>query len=178
MARLSVLPAALLAAAVACYFSGCNSASPTADKDTGKATEEGHDHSHEGHDHDHDHAHEGPHGGHLIELGDEEYHGEWTHDEEGKVTIYILDGAAKKTVPIAAETVTIEVKIGDTVKSFDLAAVNRTDGEMPQAFQFEIVDKSLLGALEATKGIEASLKVDVNGKPFVGKIEADHGHAH
>ena len=164
--------ASLLVAAVAVSFSGCNQASPTADKDTGK-------NGHEGHDHAHDHAHEGPHGGHLIELGEEEYHGEWTHDESGKITVYILDGAAKKTVPIAAEKVTIDVKVGDNPKSFDLMAVNRTTGDMPTAFQFETVDKSLLGGLEAAgEGVEASLKVDINGKPFVGKIEHDHGHDH
>ena len=176
MLRTSQWPALLLGLVVSCYLAGCNSASPTADNSTGKATEEGHDHGHEGHDHDH--AHEGPHGGHLIELGEEEYHGEWTHDEGGKVTVYILDGAAKKTVPISADHVTIELKIGDNLKAFDLTAVNRTEGDMPQAFQFEIVDKSLLGALEAAKGIDATLKVDIQGKPFTGKIEADHEHEH
>ena len=164
--------ASLLAVAVVVSFSGCNEASPTADKDTGK---NGAEKGHEGHDHAH--ADHGPHGGHLIELGEEEYHGEWTHDESGKITVYILDGAAKKAVPIAAEKVTIEVKVGDNnPKSFDLMAVNRTTGDMPTAFQFETVDKSLLGGLEAAgEGVEASLSVDINGKPFVGKIE-HHSH--
>jgi len=173
MCRSSIWFASLVAAAFAVTYSGCNTASPTADKATGKATGE-HEHAH-----DHDHAHEGPHGGHLIELGEEEYHGEWTHDDAGKVTVYILDGAAKKTVPIAAEKVTIEVKIGDKVSTFDLPAVNRTTGDMPTAYQFETVEPKLKGALDAAgKGIEASLTVDVNGKPFVGKIAHDAGHEH
>lgn len=173
MSRASVWSIALLASLVVVALSGCNTASPTADKSTGKATDE------HAHDHAHDHPHEGPHGGNLIELGEEEYHGEWTHDDAGKVAVYILDGAAKKTVPIAAEKVTIDVKVGENLTSFDLPAINRTTGDMPTAYQFETVEPKLKGALEAAgKGIDATLKVDINGKPFVGKIEPGHSHDH
>src|SRR5947207_1783574 len=64
-------------------------------------------------DHGHDHVHQGPHKGHLMEIGGEQYHAEWTHDESGKVTFYILDSEAKKEVPIAADEIAIDVKIGD-----------------------------------------------------------------
>src|SRR5437667_11136252 len=47
------------------------------------------------HDHEHDHAHHGPHHGHLMEIGQEEYHAEWTHDESGKIPIYNLGSDAK-----------------------------------------------------------------------------------
>src|SRR3982751_3555980 len=60
----------------------------------------------------HDHAHHGPHNGHLMEIGEEEYHAEWTHDDSGKITFYVLDSDAKKEVPIAADELTIDVKIG------------------------------------------------------------------
>src|SRR3954453_3788032 len=84
----------------------------------------------EAHDHDHDHAHHGPHHGHLMELGEEEYHAEWTHDETGKVTFYILGSDAKKEVPIAAGEITIDVKIGDNPpKTYKLEAVNPTEGK-------------------------------------------------
>src|SRR5689334_20069810 len=61
-------------------------------------------------DHGHEHHHHGPHNGHLMEIGGEEYHAEWTHDESGKVTFYILDSEAKKEVPVAADEITIDVK--------------------------------------------------------------------
>jgi hypothetical protein len=155
-----------LAAVVSLWLAGCNGpANPGA-----KAPKVG-----EGHDHAHDHAHHGPHHGHLMEIGGEEYHAEWTHDETGKVTFYILDADAKKDVPIAAEDITIDVKIGENAAvPYKLAAVNPMDGK---SATFEIVDKQLLGVLETLKspGIVATLKLTINGKAYEQRIE-EHTH--
>src|SRR6476620_7341258 len=103
-----------LTAAVAFSLGGCNKANNSGAGKPGETA----------HDHEHDHVHNGPHHGHLMELGEEEYHAEWTHDESGKVTFYILDSEAKKEVPIAADEITIDVKIGDNApKQYKLAAV-------------------------------------------------------
>ncbi len=73
-------------------------------------------------EHAHAHVH-GPHDGELIELGDEEYHAELIHDDEaGKVTIYILDGAHEKAVPIEAGTITIKMVVNATPVEFKLGA--------------------------------------------------------
>lgn len=170
--RLQLWVPVALAALTPLFLAGCGGSS--SDKPTTEVKDKGHDHAH-----DHDHAHHGPHEGHLIELGEEEFHAEWTHDDAtGKVTIYVLDAAIKKEVPIAAETVTIVVKNKADEKSYELAAVNRTTGEMPTAHQFEIIDKELLGVLETIGGdISATLKIDVNGKKFDGKITLEE-HKH
>src|SRR5436190_22407029 len=119
----------VLAALVGLWLAGCGSANHSE-----KTPKSG-----DGHDHEHEHVHHGPHNGHLMEIGEEEYHAEWTHDESGKVTFYLLDAAAKKEVPIAAEEVVIDVKIGENAsKSYKLAAVNPMDGK---SASFEIVDK-------------------------------------
>src|SRR5262245_5209122 len=131
----------------------------------------------DGHDHAHDHAHHGPHHGHLMEIGGEEYHAEWTHDESGKVTFYILDADAKKEVPIADEKIVIDVKIGENpLQNYELSAVNPKDGK---SATFETVNQGLLGALEAIKSpsIEVTLRVAINGKQYQQKIE-EHEHAH
>lgn len=47
--------------------------------------------------------------GDLVELGNEEFHAEVVHGEAGSVTVYILDSAAKVTVPIDATELTINV---------------------------------------------------------------------
>lgn len=161
----------VLAAMTPVLLGGCGGSGV---KPNESVKEKGHDHSH-----DHDHAHHGPHEGHLIELGEEEFHAEWTHDDAtGKVTIYVLDGAIKKEVPIAAETVAIVVKNKGDEKTYELTAVNRTTGEMPTAHQFEIIDKELVGVLETIGGdISATLKIDVNGKKFDGKITLEE-HKH
>lgn len=164
-------------------LAGCNSSTPPSSPPpvypTHVADHEGHDH---GHSHDHGHAEEGPNGGHLIELGNEEYHAEWVHDDDsGKLTVYILDAEAKKVVPISASTVTIEKKIGDKADKYELLAVGRTEAD-PKTAQFQITDKPLVEALKsAGQGVEANLSVDIDGKPFQGKFEHqehDHHHAH
>lgn len=176
--KIGSLPVAILG--VMFLMAGCNSSPspptvlPTHVEDQG---DHGHDHAH---DHGHDHADDGPNGGHLIELGAEEYHAEWVHDDDsGKLTLYILNGAAKELVPISASSITIEKKIGDKVEKYELPAVGRTDANTTGA-QFEIIDKPLVEALKtAGQGVEATLLVEIEGKAFQGKIEHhDHGHDH
>jgi hypothetical protein len=170
-----------IAAAIVGMILGCNSSppSPPTVYPTHVEDHEGHGHDH-AHDHGHSHAEDGPNGGHLIELGHEEFHGEWLHDDDsGKLTLYILDGTAKKTVPISATSVTIEKKIGDKVDKYELQAVGRSDTSTKSA-QFEITDKPLVEALKtAGQGVDATLIVDIEGKAFQGKIEHhEHGHHH
>jgi hypothetical protein len=174
-----------LVGAVSLWLAGCNPAAPPSSTNGSGTTTDGHDHGHEGHDHAHDHAHHGPHGGELMSIGEEAYHAEWTHDEEGKVTFYILDAEAKKEVPIAAEKITIDVKIGEAEpKTYELMAVNPS-GEPAKTAQFEIVDKDLLGVIEVLKpddkGVTATLNLEIDGTPYSQKIEKeahDHGHDH
>lgn len=150
---------------------GCGG--PTGTKNTKK--EGGTADPHAGHDHS---AH-GPHEGHLVELGEEEYHAEWKEDDDsGKVTVWILDSTAKKTEAIAAESIKISVNVAKEAKEYELPAVDRTTGDKPTAFKFEIVSKELLGQLETPKQTEPKISVDINGKSFVGKIEEHAEHKH
>jgi len=167
---------ACLSGAVALWAVGCGpSTSPKASD--GKVGEHAHDHGAEGHDHAHDHVH-GPHGGHIVELGNEEYHAEWTHADDGTVTVYVLDADAKNEVPIPAEEITIETKIGEKSSTFKLPAVNRSEGDMPKSAKFELVDKGLLGVLESlSEKVTATLKLDVNGKSYEMAITHDE-HKH
>ena len=173
MRRILTLAAVPLALSAALYLAGCNG-------DTAKTNGDG-SAEHDDHGHDHDHAH-GPHGGAIVELGeDHKYHAEWTTEGSGKVAVWILDSEMKKEVPIAAEKVTIETKDPKGANTYELLAVNRTEGDMPTAFQFEIEGSQgteLLGTLEALGGeITATLKADINGDPREGKIEK-HEHKH
>ena len=129
----------------------------------------------------HDHSAKGPHEGHLVELGKEEFHAEWLDDDDsGKVSVWILDSTAKKTVPISAESIKISVSIGASkeTKDYELAAVDRTPGDKPTAFKFEIVSKELVGQLDTPKQTSPKISIDLNGTPFIGKIEEHAGHEH
>ena len=122
-----------------------------------------------------DHPEEGPHKGHLIELGKEEYHAEVTHDEATKtVTIYLLDGAAKKAVPIPAKEIVLNLVVNGKPTQAKLAATPLEGEPAGQSSRFSIVDEAVLEALEAPK-TTGKLNVTIAGKPFVGNVE-HHEH--
>ena len=158
------------AACIAIALTGCpdNTSAP------GTKTADEHSHDHEGHDHAHDHSHAGPHGGKVIEIGNEEYHAEWTHDDSGKVTVYILDASMKNDVPLESDTININVKFGDDAKQYTLEA------ESPMSSKFSIEDKTLVGNLEAlSDAVTATLSLDIKGKHYEAPITAGgHDHAH
>jgi hypothetical protein len=135
--------------------------------------------------HNHAHAEEGPHGGHIIELGTEKHHAELTHDEQShSVGVYILDGAAKQAAPITAESVTINVAQDGEPTQYILPAVAQPNDGAEEASYFEIVSEPLCkivcGESEA-KTTTARISITIDGKPFIGIIETDpheHGHDH
>lgn len=128
-------------------------------------------------DHDHGHASEGPHHGSLIELGNEAYHAELVHSDDGAVTIYILDGSAKTAVPIEAEDVTVNLTHGETAEQFKLPAKPDTSDPSGKSSRFELRDEELASDLDA-EGANARLVVTIDGKQFTGKIAHDHDHGH
>ena len=135
-----------------------------------------HDETNGAHDtHNHPHATIGPNEGHLIELGDEEFHAEWLHDSEsGAVTVIMLDSTATQEVAIAAPGVRINVVIDDKPQQYTLDAVKVTGGK---ASRFRIVAPDLVVALEIGEGVNATLDVEIDGTPYRGEIE-HHAHDH
>lgn len=128
----------------------------------------------------HVHPTEGPHGGELIELGNEEYHAELLHDEQaGTVTIYILDSHAEKVVPIEATELMINMTRDGQAEQFPLAAsAEQTDPEgMSSRF---VSNDAQLGAGLDHEGAGPQLVVTIAGKQFRGHIEHVHadGEAH
>lgn len=128
--------------------------------------------------HNHDHE-EGPHGGHLIELGDEEYHAELVFDEETrKTTIYILDGEAKSPHPIAAEEIELHLEVGDDEAELMLVAVPlENDGE-EKSSRFELAADKLPESVKDEEDFAGHLHVKIGEMEYSGDIEHDHGHAH
>lgn len=158
-------------------FVGCDSGTEQGTKSFDEAAPE--DVTMEEHDHGHDHPSEGPHHGSLIELGKEAYHGELVHDEKsGAITIYILDGAAKSSVPITAESVLVNVKHNGKGQQFTLAAAPEQGDPEGKSSKFTTQDKTL-GELLDEKDTTARLVLEIDGKSFSGEIDAhDHDHDH
>ena len=127
------------------------------------------------HDHEHDHPSEGPHHGHLIELGQDEYHLELTHDDATKtVAIYVLDAAAEKSVPINEKELTISLVVDGKPAQYTLPAAPQADDPEGKSSSFSLADESLCDGWDA-KGATGRISLTINDKPYSGKI--DH-HAH
>lgn len=127
---------------------------------------------------DHGHASKGPHQGALIELGEEEYHGEIVLDDKNHtVTIYLLGANAKDLVAIDAPEVVINLKHGDKPEQFKLKASPLKADPKGKSSRFSLKDEELLHDLDHGHA-QARLRVKIAGKSFIGKIEAgDHDHA-
>lgn len=147
---------------------GCGGGTPT----TVDQSDQGYDAAHDHHGHAH-HAHGagGPHGGNIIELGDEEYHVEWVHnDETGVLTLYVLDSEMREEVPIEASEIRIRRILDDVETSVALPAF----GDEAKSARFEVADKELIEALKmAGKGVDAHLSVEIQGKQFTAEFGDD-----
>ena len=81
-----------------------------------------------------------PHGGVLLEVGEEVAHVEMVHDAKaGKLTLYILDGKAEKAEAISGD-VKINLKTSAGPKQLEAKPVDAKDGK---ASQFEVADEAL-----------------------------------
>lgn len=161
-----------------CGLSGCGSADekPAAQKKPSAPEKSTHDdlaHAGEGH------PSEGPHHGQLLELGQEEYHAEVVHDDKNsKVTVYILDSAAKKAVPIEQAEIVVNLTVDGKTAQYKLAAAPLEGESSGQSSRFEATDESLLQALD-TEGVKGRFNLTINDKPYVANVEHhDHEDEH
>ena len=158
---------------------GCNGGSSPAPSSGSPPAGSGHKEG-DGHDHAAGHAEEGPHHGHLIELGEEEYHAELAHDDATKtVTVYLLDKEAKAPVAISDPEIVLNFVVDGKPLQAKLTA-NPQDGDPEgQASRFTITDETVLEAHDAPK-TTGRLNVTINGKQYSGTVEPhEHGeHKH
>lgn len=128
----------------------------------------------ENHD-EHAHAEEGPHHGHLIELGQEEYHAELTHDDAtNTVTIYLLDKSAKSPVAIGDTEITLNLTVNGQPLQAKLAAAPQQGDPAGQSSRFAISNEKVMEAIESPKA-QGRINVNIAGKSYSGVIE-HHDH--
>lgn len=127
----------------------------------------------------HAHPTQGPHKGTLVELGQEEYHAELVHDAQ-KVTIYILDGAATKAVPIDASELVINLAHDGKPSQYKLLPEPESADPAGKASRFSLQSPELVEELEHNHS-NAKLSVMIEGKAYRGEIRHDgevhHDHA-
>ncbi len=112
------------------------------------------------------HGHAAPHGGALVVLGDELAHVELVLDPAtGGLVAYILDGSAERGIPLAAESLGVDVTIGGNRQNVVLRGVAN-----PLTGEHEGETSEFHGACEALRGVERFegrlVRVDVKGSAF------------
>lgn len=129
-----------------------------------------------GHTDDHDHG-AGPHGGAIVELGDEEYHAEVVVDgKTHALKVYLFGKDAKTPAPIAATEVTVTTE--DDKKLALKAAPQTGDGDGKSSL-FELTDEAAVDAIAKAGYLHGSLQLEAEGKPYRGDIDAHFdGSAH
>ena len=152
-------------AAAALLAAGCPGGKDT--KSTGSAPGAG----------KHEHPEEGPHGGALAEWGEEEFHIEFKADPGKKqATVYILDGAAKKVVPIEAETVMLVIKNVQPPANITLKADPQKDDPKGKSSRFVGTHDALAKEMEFKGEISGKVGAKAYAGDFEEKAHKDHKH--
>jgi hypothetical protein len=118
---------------------------------------------------EHDHGAKGPHGGSIVELGDEEYHAEVVVDADAHtLRVFVLGKDAKTASPIAAKEVLItpEEKKALTLKAVPLEG----EGE-EKSSRFELVDEAAVHSFLDAGMIHGNLSVKIGDKPYSGHVD-------
>jgi hypothetical protein len=116
------------------------------------------------------HSHAGPHGGHVIELGADEYHAELVLDKDaGTATIYLLDSAAKEAVAIEATEIALNTRHDGQARQYPLAASPEAGNQPGTSSRFVSSDNQLITLL-ATGHADAELVLEINQKQYRGKV--------
>lgn len=112
-------------------------------------------------------AHEhGPHGGHMLELGDHVAHLEVVHDDAaGRMTLYLFGADAKTPMPIAKPP---ELKL--TTTAGPKVLVSRPEsGTAGESNAFVVVDDLLKGGEP-----EGRVSVEIGGRQYNPDLAHDH----
>ena len=126
---------------------------------------------------EHAHVH-GPNGGHIIELGEEEFHAEVAMDKDRKLTVYLLDEAVKAAKPVENGTMQIVTKVDTQDVTLDLVAAP-LDGEKDgKCSRFELAADKVPGAIMDIEGLTGDLSLKFGDKTLKTSLTEEHDHGH
>jgi len=130
------------------------------------------EHAH-GHEHDH-----GPHDGHLIELGDHDFHAELVFDEETKtITVYVLGHEPEDAHAIDSKELALNLMIDEKPAQFILTAVAQEGDPEGKSSRFVLAgDEQIAEHIHDEEDLHGRVNVKIDRKDYSGEIAHDHGH--
>lgn len=118
---------------------------------------------------EHEHGAKGPHGGSLVELGDEEFHAEVVLDHDAHaLRVFVLGKDAKTASPTAATELSVHPEGKDPITL--KAAPQEGDGD-GKSSRFELIDEKLVHDILDAKFLHGDLKITIGDKPYSGHID-------
>lgn len=152
-------------------FVGCASKDDTRTfdaKDSEASTEAEHEHGHE----------HGVNGGHLLEVGEEQYHVEVVFDNDGRtLTAFILGPDAKTAFPIEEETIDFDLEVGDKEHEIPLAAKPLEGEKDGKSSRFVAEGKAIPDSIKAESDLNGHFHLDIGEDHFHVDLEhGDHDH--
>lgn len=124
--------------------------------------------------HGHHHHDHGPHGGHIIELGN--YHGEITMDESRTVTVYLLGDDAETAAPAANATLTLLLKVGEDELEIPLTSSPLEGEEDGLSSRYVAAADAIPESIDDIEEVQGSVRLTIGEETVTGKIEHDHHH--
>ncbi len=126
------------------------------------------------------HQEHGPNGGHIVELGEEEFHAEVAMDKARKLTVYLLDGEVKHAKPVENGTLQIATQVDGKEVVLDLVAAPLDTEKDGHCSRFELAADKVPGAVMDIEGLTGDLSLKFGDKSLKSSLTEshDHGHAH
>lgn len=129
----------------------------------------------QGHSHSHDHDAEGPHGGHVIEIGEETAHLEVTMSEDRTITVYVLGGDAETPLPIAVADIIFELEgEGDEETELELTPMPLEGEAEGTSSVFTIKAELVPEAIADIEKLHGHVHITIDGKEYEGELAHDH----
>lgn len=122
------------------------------------------------------HPDHGPNGGHIVELGEEEFHAEVAVDKDRKLTVWLLDESMKAAKPVENGTVQIMTKVDAKDVTLDLVAAPLEGEADGKCSRFELAADQVPGAVMDIEGLTGDLSLKFGDKTLKSSLTEGHDH--
>jgi hypothetical protein len=123
------------------------------------------------------HPSRGPHGGELLEIGNEEFHAEIVVDEVKKqFLVYLLEKDAKSSLSIDEPYLMVNLLLSGKPMQIKLPSIAQETNAKGASSCYGAVSPELVDALHAPKA-DPRLATRIHNKAYVTKIVHKHDHS-